>query len=393
MRLLGTYGLWVLTGAKLLAVRDTNVKQWMMVGRSSVIRLCAMALGLFLSLSSPCQSDPKNADRPAQRFVTVAPDVRLEVLDWGGTGRSLVLLAGRGNTAHVFASLGPKLAKDFHVYGITRRGTGQSSAPSSGYTAKQFGDDVVAVLDALHLNAPVLIGHSIAGEEMSSVAKYHPGRVSALIYLDAGGPFALYNPEHGDIDLDRVELQQDLSKLGEDQYDDALITKTLTDEARYRRNLQDLRDEVEGAAAPAPTKADLSSIAAFQKYFTGYYGGIFPEEEIRQHYQIKADGSVGDRLTHPGNIRAHEFEYERFSALETRALVIIPYPNALNSGVTHEPAKLAAYKAQEASRKQAELAIWRKQPNVKVVVIPNVTHYIFLSDEAEIISTDQSIRT
>jgi non-heme chloroperoxidase len=345
-----------------------------------------MILCLALSLASPSQDVPKNASHPAQRFVTVSPDVQLEVLDWGGSGRDLVLLAGGGNTAHVYASLAPKLAKQFHVFGITRRGAGQSSTPSSGYTAKQFGDDVVAVLDTLHLTNPVLIGHSIAGEEMSSVSKHHPGRVSALIYMDAGGPFALYNPEHGDIDLDRVELQQDLSKLGEDPYDDVLITKTLSDVARYRRNLQDLRDEVEGAAAPAPTKADRVSIAAFQKYFAGYYGGILPEEEIRQHYQIEADGSIGERLAHPGNIKANEFEFERFSALETRALVIIPFPNSLNSGVTHDPAKLDAYKAQEASRKQGQLAIWRKQRDVQVVVIPNVTHYIFLSDEAEIIS-------
>lgn len=221
---------------------------------------------------------------------------------------------------------------------------------------------------------------------MSAVSKYHPGRVSALIYLDAGGPFALYNPEHGDIDLDRVELQQDLSTLGDDPYNDALITKTLTDEARYRRNLQGLRDEVEGAAAPAPTKADLSSIAAFQNYFAGYYGGVLPEEEIRQHYQITADGAVGDRLGNSSTTRAKEFEYERFTTLTTRALVIIPFPNALNRGITHDPAKLNAYQAQEASRKQGQLAVWRKQPNVEVVVIPNVTHYVFLSDESEIIS-------
>ncbi len=331
-----------------------------------------VTLCLSFSLASVGQDALRGTSHPAQQFVTVAPDVRLEVLDWGGSGRDLVLLAGGGNTAH--------------VYGITRRGAGQSSAPSSGYTAKQYGDDVLAVLDRLHLLKPVLVGHSIAGEEMSSVSEHHPGRVSALIYLDAGGPFALYNPEHGDIDLDRAELQQDLSKLADDPYDDALIAKTLTDEARYRRNLQDLRDEVEGAVAPAPTKADLSSIAAFQKYFAGYYGGTIPEEEIRQHYQIMADGSVGNRLTHPGKARAKEFEYERFSALKTRALVIIPYPNTLNSGVTQDPAKLAAYKAQEASRKQGQLVIWRKQPNVEVVVVPNVTHYIFLSDENEIIS-------
>ena len=365
---------------------NKNTKHRVPIRRLRFTRLCSVALCLVFSPASPSQDARQSAASSAQRFVTVAPNVKLEVLDWGGSGRDLVLLAGGGNTAHVYASLAPKLAKQFHVYGITRRGTGESSAPSNGYTAKLFGDDVVAVLDALHLPTPVLVGHSIAGEEMSSVSKHHPGRVSALIYLDAGGPFALYNPEHGDIDLDRVELQQDLSKLGEDPYDDAVITKTLSDEARYRRNLQDLRDEVEGAAAPAPTRTDLASVAAFQKYFSGYYGGILPEEEIRQHYQIRADGSVGDRLPQPGGTRTKEFEYERFETLETRALVIVPYPNALNIGVTHDPAKLNAYMAQEASRKQGQLAVWRKQPNVEVVVIPNVTHYIFLSDEPEIVS-------
>ena len=323
---------------------------------------------------------------PQQQFVLVAPDVRLEVLDWGGPGRNLVLLAGGGNTAHVYASLAPKLAKQFHVFGITRRGAGQSSAPANGYTAKQYGDDVVAVLDALHITDPVLIGHSIAGEEMSAVSKYHPGRVSALIYLDAGGSFALYNPEHGDIDTDRDELKEDLTQLQNHLFDDALISKTLVDEARYRRNLQDLRDEVEGAKAPSPTEADRSSIAAYQKYFTGYYGGILPEDEIRQHHQITGIGAVGEPLGHPIANQANEVEKERFSSLDTRALVIVPFPDALNIGVTHDPAKLAAYKAQEASRKQAQIAMWRKQRSVEVVVIPNITHYVFLSDESEIIS-------
>src|ERR1700733_3556936 len=37
------------------------------------------------------------------RFVEVEKGVKLEVLDWGGTGRPVVLLAGLGNTAHAFA--------------------------------------------------------------------------------------------------------------------------------------------------------------------------------------------------------------------------------------------------------------------------------------------------
>jgi len=194
------------------------------------------------------------------------------------------------------------------------------------------------------------------------------------------------DPHHRDIDTDRVELQEDLSKLGHNKFDDALITKTLVDEARYRRNLQDLRDEVEGAAAPSPRESDRSSVAAFQKYLAGYYGGILPEDEIRQHYRITASGAVGERIEHPIPNKVDEFDKERFGSVDTRALVIIPFPNALNIAATHDPAKLAAYKAQEASRKQGQLEIWRKQRKAEIVVIPNATHYIFLSDEAEVLS-------
>src|ERR1700675_4590600 len=136
------------------------------------------------------------------QFVTVDDNVKLEVLDWGGTGRPLVLLAGLGNTAHVFDEFAPKLISDYHVYGITRRGCGASSVPDSGYSPDRLGDDVVEVLDTLKLDAPVLVGHSIAGEEMSSVGTRHPKRIAGLIYLDAAYPYAYYDPARGDFSLD-----------------------------------------------------------------------------------------------------------------------------------------------------------------------------------------------
>jgi hypothetical protein len=85
------------------------------------------------------------------QFIAVENNIKLEVLDWGGSGRPLVLLAGLGNTAHVFDKFAPKLSSAYHVYGITRRGFGASSAPfPSGdalYSADRLGDDVLAVLD------------------------------------------------------------------------------------------------------------------------------------------------------------------------------------------------------------------------------------------------------
>jgi pimeloyl-ACP methyl ester carboxylesterase len=132
------------------------------------------------------------------RFVTVDTNVKLEVLEWAGPQagnvRTLVLVPGLGNTAHIFDTIAPKLAARDHVVGVTRRGFGASSAPSSGYAADRLGDDVLAVIEALSISRPVLVGHSLGGQELSSVGSRYPDKVAGLIYLDAGYSYAFYAP-------------------------------------------------------------------------------------------------------------------------------------------------------------------------------------------------------
>ena len=143
----------------------------------------------------------KDPSQHTIRFVTVGAGVKLEVLDWGGPGRPVLLLAGNGNTAHVFDPLASKLAASYHVYGLTRRGFGASSKPPSGYDADRLADDVLEAMDALKLNKPVLIGHSIAGGELSSIGSRHAGKVAGLIYLDSGYSYAYYDPTLRDAEL------------------------------------------------------------------------------------------------------------------------------------------------------------------------------------------------
>jgi non-heme chloroperoxidase len=125
----------------------------------------------------------------------------LEVLDWGGSGKTIVLLAGGGNTAHVFDDFAPKLTDHYHVYGITRRGFGASGYSATDHPADRLRDDVIAVIDALNLNKPILVGHSIAGVELSSVANGHPNRVAGLVYLDAAYSYAFDNGNGASINL------------------------------------------------------------------------------------------------------------------------------------------------------------------------------------------------
>jgi pimeloyl-ACP methyl ester carboxylesterase len=102
----------------------------------------------------------------------------------------LLLLPGIGDNAHVFDRFALKLTGAYHVFGITRRGFGASSTPETGYSADRLGDDVLAVLDQPKIDKPVLVRHSIAGEELSSIGSRHPEKVAGLIYLDAAYGFA-----------------------------------------------------------------------------------------------------------------------------------------------------------------------------------------------------------
>ncbi|HEY2009045.1 MAG TPA: alpha/beta hydrolase [Rhizomicrobium sp.] len=152
------------------------------------------------------------------RFVTVAPDVKLEVLDWGGDGPPLVFLAGLGFTAHCFDTFALKFTGRHHVYAITRRGHGVSSWPAptdANYDADRLGDDVLAVLDALHIDKPVLAGHSIAGQELSSIGTRHPEKVAGLVYLDAAYGYAFYDPTNllGDSAVIEAVIRRDLDQL------------------------------------------------------------------------------------------------------------------------------------------------------------------------------------
>ena len=211
------------------------------------------------------------------QFVAVDRNVRLEVLDWGGSGRPIVLLAGLGDTAHAFDGFASKLTVTYHVYGITRRGFGASSSPEFGYSADRLGDDVLAVLSALKLNRPVLVGHSVAGEELSSIGSRHPERVAGLIYLDAGYVYAYYDPPGEDtwrVDLPELNRKVEQVQFGKGPADARPLLQELqgTILPQVEKDLRELRKTVDKtpgffAAPRKPSPAAAQAIiAGFQKY-------------------------------------------------------------------------------------------------------------------------------
>jgi len=278
----------------------------------------------------------------------------LEVLDWGGSGRPIVLLAGGGNTAHVFDDFAPKLTAHYHVYGITRRGFGASGYSATDHPADRLGDDVVAVIDALNLKRPILVGHSIAGVELSSVASSHPNRVAGLVYLDAAYSYAFDNGNGASI----MEIQK-----------------------------------LQGPQPPAPSKADLASFGALQKYYERVNGFRFPEAELRAQRKSTPDGGVGEQRDVPSVALFMPLMTgaKKYTAIQVPALVIFANPHSQGIWVDEntDPSVQAATKtystALEALTERQEKSIENGVPTAHVITLPGANHYVFLSNEAEVL--------
>ncbi len=138
-------------------------------------------------------------------MITVDTSVRLEVLDWGGSGRAL-LFVGCYLSAHVFDDIAPKLRDQFHVYAVTRRGIGASDQPVAGYDPQRRAADILETIDALGLRKPLLVGNACGGHILHTLGAQHPDRLGGLVYLDAAEDPTLRLSDYDFPPRDRVNL-------------------------------------------------------------------------------------------------------------------------------------------------------------------------------------------
>jgi len=330
------------------------------------------------------------------QFVTVEKDIKLEVVDWGGTGRPLVFLSGLGNTAHVFDDFAPKFTSQYHVYGITRRGYGASSVPpvgGSNYSADRLGDDVLAVLGALKIEKAVLVGHSIAGEELSSVATRYPERVAGLIYLDAAYFYAYYSPAGGpeNVALDLTILQREAAKLQSSPTDRAAIDEMLNQdlpavEADLREMQEMPSDSVPARPQPPPpTDADMLNCHSFVTWEQRVVGYRPPQSECQQLHVFTPDGHVGPLLAKPETTQAVVAGEQKYTDIHVPILAIFALPHDPGLFYHNDPL-LEAWEERDLRLTSPLVDAFQKgNPSARVVRLPGASHYVFLTNEADVL--------
>ncbi|NUP42296.1 MAG: alpha/beta hydrolase [Streptomyces sp.] len=141
---------------------------------------------------------PGAAFSPWSEHVVGRDGVRLVCRDWGGPGQPVVLLHGLAGHAGEWDVPARKLSSRYRVVAVDQRGHGASERHPRDVSRAAYVADVIAVVDQLGLQQPVLVGQSLGGHTAMLTAAAHPGRVRALVLVEAGsgGP----NPD-GPVDI------------------------------------------------------------------------------------------------------------------------------------------------------------------------------------------------
>lgn len=102
-----------------------------------------------------------------------------------GTGPALVLLHGIGSRGVSWLPVAEELANEFQLVMLDLRGHGDSSKPEHGYLLPDYARDLDAVLKALSLDRPLIMGHSLGGMTVLEWAIVNPGKAAALVIEDS----------------------------------------------------------------------------------------------------------------------------------------------------------------------------------------------------------------
>jgi pimeloyl-ACP methyl ester carboxylesterase len=156
-----------------------------------------LAIALVLTVLSMCtvpavQAGTVALQRTAVEGYVKTNGVRLQYLDWGGSGPALILIHGLADTPHVFDDLAPAFTSRFHVIAYARRGSGNSDL-TGPFDITTLTEDLRGLMDALGIAQANLVGYSAGGDEITEMAAKYPKRVRRLVYLD--GAYDLSDPD------------------------------------------------------------------------------------------------------------------------------------------------------------------------------------------------------
>jgi pimeloyl-ACP methyl ester carboxylesterase len=199
----------------------------------------------------------------------------------------------------------------------------------------------------------VIVGHSIAGEELSSIGSRHPERVAGLVYLDAVWPYSYYNASVGNMRLDALEL---------------------------RRTLGDLLSPISARQRMAADRLE-TDLPRFERILSDF------QKQLSQYPPTPSRSSQLPPAPPLTIVDAVSLGWQKYTSIPVPILAIVAVPHDFSD----------AFKNDSAGRTKAIVADSLKMaaladdfgvgiPTARVVRLHNANHYVFNSNRKEVVA-------
>jgi pimeloyl-ACP methyl ester carboxylesterase len=132
-------------------------------------------------------STPIQSGNPAKiaSFTVELGDHFLNLTRGPGSGPDVLLIHGISSSGLSWQPILSGLGKSFFPITIDLRGHGQSGRPATGYLYDDYAGDVEAAINALGMERPLIIGHSLGGLIALWWARTFPNKAAAIVIEDS----------------------------------------------------------------------------------------------------------------------------------------------------------------------------------------------------------------
>lgn len=111
------------------------------------------------------------------------PHINLHAVE-GGQGPLALMFHGITGSGYVFESVIEDLGGQFRCLSFDQRGHGRSDKPVSGYAARDFVEDIAAIVRHLDAGPALLIGHSLGSRNALEAGARYPNLVAGVVGIE-----------------------------------------------------------------------------------------------------------------------------------------------------------------------------------------------------------------
>lgn len=117
-----------------------------------------------------------------------ANGIQINIAQSGRGDTALVFLHYWGGSSREWSEVTSRLADEYRCVALDARGSGNSDAPTSGYSTVDLAADVAGVIESLGLARYVLVGHSMGGKTAQLLASQRPAGLRGVALIASSPP-------------------------------------------------------------------------------------------------------------------------------------------------------------------------------------------------------------